>query len=437
MRFLLTSIGSHGDINPFLALGRELTRRGHEAVFLANPHFEADARAAGLDFEPFGEPLDPVRVARDQPLAFNRVLGAWVVFRRWMAPIVPVFVERLRAVARARRPDALVGHQISLGLPWVARETGLPFATCVLAPATMNSREDPSVMPVGLDPTHRARWFRRMHAAILRASAAVMVDGALNVHRRALGLPPRRDTFWGEMFEGSLSLGLWSPTFRPRAADDPPNFHVCGFPWHDQSAVRGEAGRRLDARLARFLDAGDAPVIFTLGSILAHDARREFEVAAEACRMLGVRGVLVTGSAASAPARLPPGVIAVEYAPYGELLPRAAAIVHHGGIGTTGQSLRAGRPVIVIPFAHDQFDNAARCQRLGVGVRLPRWRASARGLARTLRAVLDDRAMRARAAEIADAVRAENGAAAAADLLERLPQGVTGRVAAATDPWRL
>lgn len=420
MRVLLTSIGSSGDINPFIALGRELAQRGHEATVLCNPFFEASVRGAGLGYLPLGERVVPEDVARDMPLAFSRALGAWVLIRRWFAPMVPEFLRTLQGAIRARRPDVLVGHQISFGLPWVARAAGIPWATCVLAPGTMLSAHDPSVFPIGTDLTRAPMWYRRFAHGMARRSISFMLDVPLNRVRRELGLLAHHDTFWTEMFSGSATLGLWSPSFRPGAPDDPAGFEVCGFPWHDRSARYGAQGQGLDERLERFLDESEAPVVFTLGSVLSHQGLREFEAAVGACRRLGCRGVLVTGSLESTPKDLPSGVIAVDYAPYGQLMPRGRATVHHGGIGTTAQALRAGRPMIVVPFAHDQFDNGARAQRLGVGRVLGRGQATARGLARTLEGMLGDTELERRARALGAAIGAEDGAAKAAAAIEAI-----------------
>ncbi|MDX2115415.1 MAG: glycosyltransferase [Planctomycetota bacterium] len=420
MRVLLTSIGSSGDINPFIALARELIARGHGATLLTNPYFEPTIRAAGVGFEPLGEAMAPEQVARDMPLCFNRALGAWMLIRRWFAPQVPMFVERLGAVIDASAPDLLVGHQISFGLPWVAAARGVPWATCVLSPATMLSAADPSLFPIGSDLTRAPMWYRRFAHAMARRSMSFMLDRPLNVHRRSLGLPPGYDTFWTEMFSGDATVGMWSPVLRGRAADDPENFAVCGFPWHDRSARYGLRGSALDERLERFLDEGEPPVVFTLGSVLSHGGRREFEMAAEACRRVGCRGVLVTGSAEAAPAALPAGVLAVDYAPYGLLMGRGAATVHHGGVGTTAQALRAGRPMVITPFAHDQFDHAARLSRAGVATWLPRRALSARSLAASVSAVLGSGAMRDAAARAGERVRAENGVGRAVDIFERI-----------------
>jgi rhamnosyltransferase subunit B len=420
VRVLLTTIGSSGDVNPFLALGRALVSRGHEVTFLVNPYFEPAAREAGMAFEPLGERLVPHELARDMPAAFGRFLGPWVLIRQLLVPWAMEMYVRTKRVARAVRPDVIVGHQISLGVPWAAADVRTPMVTCVLAPATMLSAHSPSVYQTGRDPTNAPLWYRRFYSAVTRRVMSFIMDGALNGVRAQAGLPPSRDTFFGEMLHQRAVLGLWSPDLRSIQPDDPPSTHVCGFPWHDRSAMHGEQGQRLEPELERFLDEGPPPVVFTLGSVLSHGGSREFDAAAGACRRLGCRGVLVTGSGESVPRDLPRGVIAVDYAPYSLLMPRGCLTVHHGGVGTTAQSMRAGRPIIIMPHVHDQFDNAARVQRIGMGRWLPRRQATAAGLARTISDVLGNADVVARAGEIGARVAAEDGARVAAEHLERI-----------------
>lgn len=418
MRVLLTTLGSSGDINPFIAIGRELIRRGHEVVFLVNPYFEPAVTAAGLHFEALGEYFSPTDLARDVPATFARFRGPWILIRQYLVPAAMEMYRSTKSVARQFKPDLILCHQISFGVPWAARELGIPFATAALAPVSLLSVHSPSVYQTGWDVTNTPLWHRRFYAWHSRASVSFILDGALNKVRRELGMPPTTNTLFDEMLGGIAVLGMWSPVFRGPMPDDPPNLTICGFPWHDESTLHGAHGRTLEPSLESFLADGEPPVIFTLGSVLAHRAQREFKMAAKACETLGRRGVLVTGHPGSAPAKLPRGVISVDYAPYGQLLSRGALTVHHGGAGTTAQALRAGRPMIITPFAHDQFDNAARTQRIGVGTWLARRRFTGRGMARAIDSVLADGAMLAKARAAGERIRAENGASKAASTLE-------------------
>ena len=212
-----------------------------------------------------------------------------------------------------------------------------------------------------------------------------------------------------------LNLALFPSILAARQPDWPANTVVTGLCRYD----RDERGEGMPQALAEFLAAGDPPIVFTLGSSGVFDAGGFYHAAADAVTALGRRAVLLVGPQPEIIAStLPPNCIAIDYAPHSELFPRAAANVHHGGIGTTGQALEAGRPMVVVPFSHDQPDNAARCERLGVARVVPRRSVSAARLASALRALLDDRGVATRAAEIGAAVCREDGARTAADAIE-------------------
>jgi UDP:flavonoid glycosyltransferase YjiC (YdhE family) len=174
--------------------------------------------------------------------------------------------------------------------------------------------------------------------------------------------------------------------------------------------------------LKRFLDAGRPPLVFTLGTAAVYDAGRFYHESIAAARRLGERAVLLTGidTGNDIGLRLSEDAIAVDYAPFSELFPRALLNVHQGGIGTTAQALRAGRPMIVMPCAHDQFDNAMRCDRLGVSKTLSRDRYCARTAASTIRAILADRTALRNAQQIGVQLRGEHGASTACDRIEDL-----------------
>jgi len=225
-------------------------------------------------------------------------------------------------------------------------------------------------------------------------------------------LPPE----WNQLIRGcrggDLNLALWSKHFRPALPDDPQNSRICGFPWFD-------GGERLAPELERFLADGEPPIVFTLGSTAVHVAGEFYHHAAEACRILKRRGLMLTGSTAKVPSDLPPGLMAVERAPHALVMSRGCATVVHGGIGTTAQALRAGRPTVIVPFSHDQFDNAARVKRLGVSATLKRKKVTGATLAVALRGVLDDPACGALAKQLGAAIREEGGAEVAAAAIER------------------
>ncbi len=419
MRVLLTTVGSSGDINPFIALSRRLKERGHDPVLAVNPHFRPTVERAGIEFREYGDDISPRQFAEEHPEAFGRFLGPVVLFRRFFLPRVGEMYEGLVELVEDTQPVLLVGHQISFGLPWVAERFGLPWATCPLAPATVPSVADPNRMPVGADLHRMPMWYRRFAVWAMRASVSVMFDAGFNKTRRRYGIPKRRHTLFGEMLSGDALLGLWSPAWRGPAADDPENLTICGFPWFDRHDDE-EHEDGLEPALREFLEDGEAPLVFAFGSVLSHMNHDAFEEAVHACERLGARGVLVTGSDETAPEDLPAGVIAVNYAPYSTLFPRASAVVHHGGVGTTAQGLRAGVPTAIMPHAHDQFDNAARCERHGTSVTVRRHGVSGRQLADALAVLLEDPSHAERARSMGGRIRAEDGVGEAARVLEQI-----------------
>jgi UDP:flavonoid glycosyltransferase YjiC (YdhE family) len=204
-------------------------------------------------------------------------------------------------------------------------------------------------------------------------------------------------------------------------AGDPKGGVVTGFCWHDRDHTQ-EAS---DAELKAFFDAGPAPIVFALGSTGVHASGRFYEHAVEAASRLKQRALLVVGRDQPPPRNLPGdgSMKAVAYARFSAVFSRASVVVHHGGAGTTAQGLRAGRPTLITPMAHDQFDNAARVKRLGAGETLRFAKVNAARMERGLQIVLGDAGFAKAAGTLAERVRREDGAAVAAERLEGLVGG--------------
>ncbi|MFN7020488.1 MAG: glycosyltransferase [Phycisphaerales bacterium] len=422
MRALMVTLGSHGDVHPFIAIGRALSERGHEPVLATNPYFQAqiEREAAGR----FGFAALTERAELKELITEHRVMdsarGPMVVMRDLVLPMVPLFVERTRGLIRELRPDVVVYHPIVIGASWAcALEGGKGVRTVSVSPSPLmwanpNDRmvllphrsHEPGRLAAGFD-----RWLGRVFMR-------VAMDPGLNRVRRGLGLPARRNNFHAECTGADANLGVWSPVLRAPMAGDPANGHVTGFCWHD----RDHTQEAPDHELEGFIGAGDPPIVFALGSTGVHAAGRFYEHAAEAARRLRRRALLVVGRDQAPPRNMPAdgSVMAVAYAAYSKVFPRAAVVVHHGGAGTTAQGLRSGRPTLITPMAHDQFDNAARVKRLGTGQTLRFARVTADRLEAGLRSVLDNESHAGKAAEVSGAVSGEDGAGRAAEVIEGL-----------------
>jgi UDP:flavonoid glycosyltransferase YjiC (YdhE family) len=212
-----------------------------------------------------------------------------------------------------------------------------------------------------------------------------------------------------------LVLALYSELLADKQPDWPAHTVITGFPFYD-----GSDGNTLSTELTQFLASGPPPIVFTLGTAVATDAGTFFEQSAAAANRLGRRAVLVLKDPRNRPAVLPDSVIAVDYAPFTQLFPHAAAIVHHGGIGTTGLAMRSGRPMLVVPHAWDQPDNADRVVRLGVARMLWPNHYTADRAAHSLRELFKEPNYSASAANVADRMGAEHGTTTACDALEKM-----------------
>ncbi len=417
---VLAAYGSLGDLHPALAIAIALRDRGHRATLLSHEMYRPKVESEGIAFatlppnlaelDDFGATM---RRAMDGPD------GSRYVIQELVLPHVAATTAAIDAAAHDA--DLLVAHPLTFGVAIVAEKRGLPWASTSLQPLLQYSALDPSVWPQApwLEPW--GRRFPALYHAFFAVGKVVSRPwmGAVDGVRASMGLP--RATLH-PMYEGVFSpllhLVLFSRALAAPQPDWPPSSVQCGFAFYD----REDHAAGLPAELAAFLDAGPPPLVFTLGSSAVHTAGLFYTNGAHAAARLGRRAVLLVGRkiAQRLPDPLPSGVVVFPYAPYSELLPRAAAVVHQGGAGTTGQALRAGRPMVVVPFAHDQADHAARIARAGVGLALPRDRCDAATLTAALGRVLAEPGFAERAAAVGAEVRAEHGANAAADAIERL-----------------
>jgi UDP:flavonoid glycosyltransferase YjiC (YdhE family) len=417
VKALLLTQGSHGDINPFIAIGQALQARGHTVLFVTNPYFAAQVGAAGLAFAPLGEYVDLKQSIADHDVMDPR-RGPLNLMRNFILPAVPEHVWRTLELLREHRPDVVVYHPIVMGVPWACELEGrVPTVSITPSPTLWATPGDPLVLlPNHSDsPGPVALWFGRfMSKWFLR----FVLDGSLNRLRRGFGLGKERDQLWGHARNATLNLGVWSPLLRAPLPGDPANSAIVGFTWHDRDRAQETPDSELDA----FFAAGTPPIVFALGSTGVHAAGRFYECAVEASVALGQRALLVVGRDQPPPANLPRdgSIKAVAYAPFSSVFRRAQVIVHHGGAGTTAQGLASGRPTLITPMAHDQFDNAARAKRLGVSETLHFAKLATPALTALLGQLIREPRYATAAAALAPCVAAEDGARRAAELIEGL-----------------
>jgi rhamnosyltransferase subunit B len=420
-RIVLATFGSLGDLHPFLALAIELAARGHRVAIATHEYYRSKIEAEGIGFfpvRPDGTPDDRELIA----YAMDVKKGPERVLREIVLPVLRESYADLLAAARGA--DLLVSHPLTFAVPVAAEALGIRWASAVLAPIGFFSAFDPPVIPP-------YPWLARLRGLGPRFNQRIMDFGRRAVLpwtepvrrlRAELGLPPGENPIFEGQHAPHLVLALFSSLLGAPQPDWPPQTVQAGFTFYDRHGGPAELPREL----ANFLAAGEPPLVFTLGSAAVLNPGSFFAESAAAAQRLGRRAVLVgvelvgVETQAEAQAGLPESILAVQYAAYSRIFPRAAAIVHQGGIGTVGQALAAGRPMLVVPFSHDQPDNAARLVRLGVARTLGRGRYSAARAAAALRPLLSDPRYAERAAAAGEQVRREDGLGTACAAIERL-----------------
>jgi rhamnosyltransferase subunit B len=401
MRVILTAFGSTGDNAPMIALAEALRAQGDEPLLLLNPLYGATVVARDLPYVPVGTRWDIEEVANVRKY-LDPVRGANAIWNDLYLPRVAPTFHAVRQAIAEHRADMVVSHWLTFGGHFAARQAGVRSAVVNLAPCWWYSRMDPSIY----GPLAGPSWFLRLMVFVPRLFVRHFVGGSLRPVCSDLGLRWRRDEYFAVLREAHLNLGMWSPAFRPAAGDDPDNATICGFPWDDTDRIS------LDPTVARFLDAGSPPVVVGLGSSMKRVGDSLYREIARACRDLGCRALLV-GARPEAAQGLQ-GIMTVPGVPYRHVFPVARAIIHHGGIGTLGQAIRAGRPMAIVPFAIDQHDNARRAHRLGGALRWSRSRLRGRRLRRAMEQLLEDRTLAQQAAALGAQVQAEPGGATVA-----------------------
>lgn len=377
MKVLLVTLGSRGDVHPLLGLGQALQARGHEATVLTNPAFAAEVAQAGLGFVPIGTTAQYEETLA-HPKLWHAIDGLGVMWRYLLRPALQPTFDALKTlgVARGRGAAPLVlASPLAMGARVAQEALGLRLVTTYTAATMLRSVYDPLTIAHWQVPPLLPHWGRRALWRLLdRAKLDPLVKPALEALRGAQGLAPlagRRSAVFDRWVHAPLGgLALFPDWFAAAQPDWPAQVHGGTFPLYDDPPPAPTTDTRAAAAgLQAFLDAGAAPLVFMPGSA-QKGTTHFFRSAIAACSQLGLRGVLLGHAPALDAQTLPATVWAAPYVPFAGLLPRARAIVHHGGIGTCAQALRAGIPQLVWPQAYDQFDNALRLEQLGAGLRL-------------------------------------------------------------------
>lgn len=423
MRITSIAFGSRGDVQPALALGMALQSRGHQVRMVVGSDFVEDARKCGLEATAaavdFQEMLKS-ELGRDM---FESGNGATMLtlartLKRIFAAHGEALMQGVYQACTETGAEAVIGSFTSdIYAMAVAEKLGIRHLSTMLQPPPLATRNGAAAMTAPL-PGRESLINLAFHKATIEPFSWRLMKGPLNQFRReVLGLPAwNYRTVHRRLLRTPFLCG-YSPLVLPRPTDWPDTIHATGF-W----MLDNNLGFAAPDDLLKFLDDGEPPVFVSFGSTTNSDSPKLTRLLVDGITASGRRAVVQSGWAnvGHGDGGLPDNIYHLtSYVPYGDLLPRMGAVVHHSGAGTTSWVLRAGVPSIGIPHAGDQPFWASRVAALGTGPKpIPASKLTADNLAQAIRATSDP-AMRARAAELGAKIRAEDGIGTAVALIEK------------------
>ncbi|MEM1059293.1 MAG: glycosyltransferase [Verrucomicrobiota bacterium] len=421
MKVLILTLGSRGDVQPYVALGAALRDRGHAITVSTGAGFEDLINLYGLTAAPLSTNVRELMRDPAVQKAFRSLTGKFAAWRKYRNTFRTQLSEWW-AIAREVRPDVLVFHPKGAAAMHLAEKLRVPAIPAVVVPGLVATREYPTIISpraslgaFGNQQSHRLLlWLTRQ-----------ATSGAFNQWRRdELELPPmsHRDPygFYHPNGRPGPRLHGYSAQLQPKPGDWAEHEHVTGY-WHLDQA----SGWRPSPELKAFLETGPAPIFVSFGSMPTDNPAALTRTVLAALKATGQRGVLGLAWGGLQKIEAPEGVFFLEEAAYDGLFPRCAAVVHHGGSGTTHEGLRWGRPTVVCPVLLDQPYWGRRVHAIGAGPGpLPLRRHTAASLATAITEALRAE-VAARAAQIGEAMRREPGAAEAARLVEETALSAT------------
>jgi UDP:flavonoid glycosyltransferase YjiC (YdhE family) len=411
-QFLISALGSYGDVHPMVGLGAALAARGHQVKIITNPYFDEVVAGAGLELLPIATREDYIALSQ-HPDLWHPIRGPKLVLQQAAGGFTRPLYELIMAHYVPGK-TVICAHALDLGGRVAAEKLGAPIASVDFAPGMLWSLYDSPRLKGALLGPRVPKWLKRLQFWLADTLfVRPLLGGELNGLRRELDLAPVKRVFGQWLHATDMTLGLFPDWFGPPQPDWPPNTRTVGFPLWDTL----ESGLSDDVR--DFLAAGTPPIAFSPGSA-NREAHQFFAAAVDACRQLDRRGILLTKYDHQLPPYLPDSVRHFGFVPLSRLLPHTAAFVHHGGIGSCAQGLAAGVPHVVRPMSFDQFDNSRRLVRLGVADEISVKRFHGAAIAESLSRLLDSPSVAANCRQLAVRCNGPAALAAACEALEQL-----------------
>jgi UDP:flavonoid glycosyltransferase YjiC (YdhE family) len=407
---ILCTVGSSGDVHPFVGLGRQLRRRGYRVTLVTAGYFRELAEKSDLEFVDTMPNADFRQMVSD-PQIWHPMIGVRKVMELAVRPnLEPIYraIENLYT----QGDSMVVASTLAFGARVAQEKFDTPLVTIHLSPALFRSAYEGPRLPkvtVHLGPPwlKRFKWFVADKFAI-----DPLIIPWLNPFRKQLGLQPARRIFKDWWHSPLSTIAMFPEWFAAKQPDWPSQLKLCSFPLYSEDGI-AEPSEELKV----FLQSGPKPIAFTPGSanLFGHDF---FVAAVDACQRLGRRGLLLTRFPDQIPENLPPSVKHFDFAPFRWLLPQTEMLVHHGGVGSMSQAMAAAIPQIIMPMAFDQVDNIYRVEKLGIGKGLQREKFTGPALASAISSLLDDSQLPKRVQQVAQQLAEEDGLAGACDEIE-------------------
>jgi UDP:flavonoid glycosyltransferase YjiC (YdhE family) len=397
MKILVITIGSRGDVNPFLLLAQKLKSAGHDVVFCASENFRALIEGQGLRFIPHFSQQEYETVTRDPDLwHYRKALPT--LMKKALLPatrkIYPLIMQELS------NDFIVVAHPAAWAAKLAEETAGIKLVQLHLAPCMFRSLRDTSQIGTVSMSDMLPAWCKKLVWWIIDT---VILDPCikkdLNSFRRDLGLKPVSRIMNNWMFSSCLNAAVFSRHIAPQQPDWPMPSEVFDFLLYD-------GDEQVPPEAEKFLSRGEPPIVFTFGTAF-YFGKSDFTESMQALEMLNARGIFLTPKTEDLPERLPDTIGAFPFLPLGKILPSCRAIVHHGGIGTLGQTLKAGVPQLIRPLAYDQFDNAYRIANRKLGGYIWARQYKAGNLYKKLRGMLDDTSVAANCRNVARSIDSE------------------------------
>jgi rhamnosyltransferase subunit B len=418
LNVMLPTLGSSGDVHPFIALGRAMQQRGHRVTVLTNPLFQALIESQGLEFLALGK-LEDAQVAIGNPDVWHLRKGFAII----ASVIVPAIAETYRYIEQRADSNTVVAFStLAFGGRVAQEKLGVPSASVHLQPSIIRTYADQGMLGnIRLSAAH-PRWMKQVLFSLVDALVLDRhLKQPLNRFRATLGLAPVARVMDRWMNSPQLVLAMFPQWFAAPQPDWPANTHTVGFAQFDDDGASDSL-----QQAEEFLAAGAPPMIVTPGSA-GSTMQRFFRESVDAAHRIGARAMLVTNFPEQVPRHLPSGIQVFGYLPFSRLLPRASLLVYHGGIGTLAQGIKAGVRHLVVPHGYDQFDSGWRIEQLGLGRCIPDSRYRAARVAPVMRQLLDDASLTQRCREFSNRVDSPATLAHACELLESIAAPATGR----------